>query len=244
MPRFFCNEIYENKAHITGADAKHISKVLRMRVGESVTINDMQGYDYDCEILQLGETVELNILKKYINQTEPTVKITLYQCLPKGDKFDFIIKKAVELGVCTIIPVSSKFCVAKADRNSFDKKLIRYNKIAFEAAKQCGRGIIPEVLKIISFREAVDRAKQNSELSNNKSIIFYEGGGDRICNIIDEDVKELSIFVGSEGGFSQDEVLDAVSNGIIKATLGKLILRCETASISGVTLVLNATKNM
>ncbi|MFZ2537628.1 MAG: RsmE family RNA methyltransferase [Oscillospiraceae bacterium] len=238
MPRFFCNEIYENEAHIVGDDAKHISKVLRMREGEPLTINDMQGFDYDCEVLELGEVVKLHILRKYKNETEPSVKITLYQCLPKGDKLDFIIQKAVELGVCTIVPVASKFCVAKADKDTFEKKLLRYNKIAFEAAKQSGRGIIPEVLSIISFRDAVLRAK------NTNSIIFYEHGGERVCNLVSEDVKEVSMFIGSEGGFCEDEVQLALQNGIAAATLGKLILRCETAPIAGLALVLSSTENM
>ncbi len=238
MPRFFCDKIYENEAHITGDDAKHISKVLRMREGENLTINDMQGFNYDCEVLELGEVIRLNIISKYKNETEPSVKITLYQCLPKGDKFDFIIQKAVELGVCRIVPVASKFCVAKADKATFDKKLLRYNKIALEAAKQSGRGIIPEVLSIITFRDAVLKAKDTN------SIIFYERGGERVCNLVDEDCKEVSMFVGSEGGFSEDEIQFALENGISTATLGKLILRCETAPIVGVTLVLNSTKNM
>ncbi|MEG0691789.1 MAG: RsmE family RNA methyltransferase, partial [Oscillospiraceae bacterium] len=96
MPRFFCNQFFENEAHIVGDDAKHIAKVLRMRVGEAITINDMQGFDYECEVIEIGDVVRLNILRKYKNETEPSVKITLYQCLPKGDKFDFIIQKAVE----------------------------------------------------------------------------------------------------------------------------------------------------
>ncbi|MEG0691788.1 MAG: RsmE family RNA methyltransferase, partial [Oscillospiraceae bacterium] len=135
-------------------------------------------------------------------------------------------------------PVASKFCIAKADKESFHKKLLRYNKIALEAAKQSGRGIIPEVLSIISFREAVDTTK------NTKAIIFYEGGGNRVCNLVDENSTEVSIFVGSEGGFCEDEIAMALANGIATATLGKLILRCETAPIAGVTLVLNSTHNM
>lgn len=238
MPRFFCDTIYESEAHICGEDARHITKVLRMRVGETLVINDMQGFDYDCEVAEFGDVVKLNIQRKYKNQTEPSVKITLYQCLPKGDKLDFIIQKAVELGVCRIVPVASKFCVAKVEEAVFAKKLVRYQKIALEAAKQSGRGIIPQVLPILSFREAVDRAKSTT------AILFYEGGGERVCNLVDTGATEVSVFVGSEGGFCVDEVDFALANGVFAATLGKLILRCETAPIAGVTLVLTATQNM
>lgn len=242
MPRFFCDKaalnLAENHAIIEGDDAKHISKVLRMRIGDKVTINDKNGYDFDCEIEEIGESVSLKIISGQENSTEPSVKITLFQCLPKGDKLDFIIQKAVELGVYRIIPVQSSFCVARADSESFGKKLSRLNKIAFEAAKQCGRGIIPQVFNIISFRDAVQMSK------NIPSIIFYEGGGERVSTLISQEEKEVNIFVGSEGGFSKEEIELAVENNIHMATLGKLILRCETAPIVGVTIVLNHTQNM
>ena len=238
MPRFFCNKICDNTAYIEGDDAKHIAKVLRMRVGEAITINDMQGFDYDCEVLEVGEVVSLTVLSKYQNQTEPSVNITLYQCLPKGDKLEFIIQKAVELGVRTIVPVQSKFCVAKADKSSFAKKQIRYNKIALEAAKQSGRGMIPEVLSILTYTEAIERAKHHH------TIVFYEGGGERVSNLVDESTKDVCVFVGAEGGFDTDEIQAALDHQFKTATLGALILRCETASIAGISLILQSTHNM
>lgn len=240
MPRFFCDNIINNKPVISGEDAKHISKVLRMRVGDVLTINDMQGFDYECEIEDISDIVSLNVVSKKKNQTEPTVKITLFQCLPKGDKLDFIIQKAVELGAYRIVPVTSKFCVAKADSEGFSKKLQRLNKIALEAAKQSGRGIIPEVLNILTFKEAVEIAKAECK----RSLICYEGGGERIFDAVSVDDEQVFIFVGSEGGFSEEEIKLAAENGIIPVTLGKLILRCETAPIASITLVLNKTLNM
>lgn len=238
MPRFFSNNILDNKITIEGEDAKHITKVLRMRIGEKVTICNMNGTDYECEILSLGDIVSLLILSKDKNKTEPSINITLYQALPKSDKMEFIIKKAVELGVTRIVPFQSKFCVTKLDDKSAEKKLLRYNKIAFEAAKQSGRGIIPLVDNVLSFEQAV------LESQNQTSILYYEHGGEKTNNIISKNETKVNLFIGSEGGFSQEEVIFAKENNFKIATLGKLILRCETAPIVATTLVLTATDNM
>lgn len=238
MPRFFSNNILEDKIIIQGEDAKHITKVLRMRIGERVTICNMNGIDYECEILSLGDTVSLLILSKDKNKTEPSINITLYQALPKSDKMEFIIKKAVELGVTRIVPFQSKFCVTKFDDKLAEKKLLRYNKIAFEAAKQSGRGIIPLVDNVLSFEQAV------LECKNQTSILYYEHGGEKTNKIISKNETKVNIFIGSEGGFSEEEVFFAKENNFKIATLGKLILRCETAPIVATTLILTATDNM
>lgn len=238
MPRFFCDQIANNQVIITGEDAKHITKVLRMKIGEAVTVNDKSGMDYECEAAELGEQVLLNIVSKHKNETEPNLEIVLYQALPKSDKFDLIVQKAVELGVTKIVPMTTKFCIAKADVVSFEKKLARYNKIAFEAAKQSGRGIIPIVENILNFEQAIQQGK------NECSILYYEHGGERTNQIVKQDVSKVNIYVGSEGGFSEQEVAYAKEQGIQLGTLGKLILRCETAPIVGVSLVLNATNHM
>lgn len=242
MPRFFSNQIKDNLIAITGEDARHIKKVLRMRVGDELTVTDMQGTDYLCRLTSMEEELLAEIISSKPNDTEPSAEITLYQALPKSDKLEFIVQKAVELGAVRIVPMSASFCVAKADRVSFAKKLDRYNKIAFEAAKQCGRGIIPVVENIISFEAAVKHTSQND-----CSIICYEGcadGGSRISSAVQSNAKKIGIFVGSEGGFDTQEVALAIENGVLPVGLGRLILRCETAPIVAITLVLSVTGNM
>ena len=208
-----------------------------MKDNEKVVICNKLGTDYDCEIETFNEnkTVTLNIISSYENQSEPSVNITLYQAIPKTDKLEFIIQKAVELGVSKIVPIQSKYCIAKMDQKTYAKKQIRYNKISYAAAKQSGRGIIPEVCDILSYKDAIKQAENG--------ILYYEHGGIKTNEIIGE-TKDVSIFIGSEGGFSEDEVQFAIENGVKIGSLGKLILRCETAPIIAMAMVLNATNNM
>lgn len=240
-PRFFTDNIGE-RAVVTGSDAVHIFQVLRMKVGELAVICDGKGTDYLSRIAFCDKNaVELEILDKQLNEAEPTVSIRLFQCVPKSDKLDFIVQKAVELGANAVIPVLSKRCVSRPDRKSADKKRERYQKIADEAAKQCGRGIIPEIGEMISFSEAVKSFDRDSSLG----IIFYECGGETLNGIIARnDKKNIDIIIGSEGGFEEKEVELAVSCGFVTATLGKRILRCETAPISALSVLMNLTGNM
>ena len=239
MPRFFTDNITDNKAVISGDDAKHIVKVLRCRVGEKITICDLLGYDYECEIAELGENVVLNILSKAENKTEPTVKVHLFQALPKSDKMEMIIQKAVELGVCEITPVMTARCVSRPDDSKMSKKIARYNAVAKEAAKQSGRGIIPVVNSVLSYKEALEKMCESD-----KAIIFYENGGERVNNIIDKDIKSVSVIIGSEGGFEESEVNLAKEKGAFVATLGERILRCETAPLASLAIIMNITENM
>lgn len=238
MPRFFCDNINDNIAIITGDDAKHITKVLRYKVDDEIVISDKNGFDYECDIISIDDDIHLKIKRKFKNETEPSSCIVLYQALPKGDKMDFIIQKAVELGVNKIIPIMTKYCVSKPDDKSFEKKLIRYNKIAKEAAKQSGRGIIPVVENIITYETALKNMKDEV------SLLFYEGGGKNISELITTKDEKINIIIGSEGGFSQEEVKLAEDYDIKIATLGKRILRCETAPIVALSLVLFTTGNI
>lgn len=240
MPRFFCDNILQNKIIIDGEDAVHIKKVLRMKIGEDVVVSSSQRIDYKCKVLSLqGDNVELEIVSKNRNETEPSVQVVLYQALTKGDKMDFIIQKSVELGVNKIVPMLTKRCVSRPDEKSIKKKILRYQKIAKEASKQCGRGIIPIIDKLQTFDDVI---KNSDNLEN--MILFYEGGGDRLNNIVVENQKSVGIIVGSEGGFDVEEVEKAIKNGILKATLGKLILRCETAPLTAISIIMNITKNI
>ena len=235
MPRFFSENRDGDTIIISGNDARHIGKVLRMKTGETLTVSDMQGNDYECRIASIGEdTVSLDIIEKFGNQTEPDVKIKLYQAFPKGDKFDFIVQKSVEMGVTEIIPVLSARCVARPSERDFQKKRERYQRIALEAAKQCGRGIIPSVANIISLDKAIGQ-----EFTGQR-IVFYEGGGETVASLLPDKPSEVSVFIGSEGGFDTTEIKKFQKTGIRCATLGRRILRCETASIAALTLVLNA----
>lgn len=161
MPRFFCEDTQGNTALITGEDARHIAKVLRMRAGEELTLCDTQGTDHLCRIQTVSpEAVTLEILESHPSQTEPDVFVRLYQGIPKGDKAELIIQKSVELGVGEIIFFESSRCVAKIDERSMEKKITRFQRIAYEAAKQCGRGKIPVVRPVLPFKQAVSEMLQ------------------------------------------------------------------------------------
>lgn len=239
-PRFFTENIGET-AVVTGDDAKHISTVLRMKTGEKAVICDNKGTDYLCRILSSDKSaIVLEIIDSQPNKAEANIKLRLFQCLPKSDKMDFIVQKATELGASEIIPVLSARCVSRPDEKSMEKKIIRYQKICDEAAKQCGRGIIPKVSSLITFADAV-----KSFDGSHNGIIFYECGGEKLKNIVSEfNGNIIDVFIGSEGGFEQGEIDAAVKAGIKTATLGERILRCETAPISAISILMNLTDNM
>ena len=233
MPRFFIrkDQIIDTDnvktITVTGDDAHHISRVLRMRVGDAVTVCDMQKTVYECKIASVSDEVSLTVVSERASDTEPLAYVKLFQAIPKGDKLETIIQKSIECGACEIIPFASERCVAKIDKKDAPKKALRHNKIAESAAKQSGRGIIPNVSEAMSFDEAMKNASQ-SELF----IFCYEGDG--TCSLKDilrehNNAKTVSVVIGSEGGFSLKEVETARNLGAKVAGLGKRILRCETA---------------
>ena len=239
-PRFFTENIGKT-AVITGADAAHISRVLRMKSGDLAIVCDGRKTDCLCRIISADSScVELEILDKRENEAEPSVYLRLFQCLPKGDKLEFIVQKAVELGASEIIPVASKRCVSRPDRKSSEKKLERYRRIAEEAAKQCGRGILPKIGETLDFPQAVKAVNPEG-----LGLIFYECGGESLVSLAGG-IKSgaIDVFIGSEGGFEESEVSLALENGIHAATLGKRILRCETAPIAAISVLMNLTGNM
>ena len=174
----------------------------------------------------------VDIREKRTSSTEPRGKITLYQALPKGDKMEWIIQKSVELGVFRIVPILTSRCVSRPDAKSMEKKVQRFNKIAAEAAKQSGRGILPKVSGLLTLEQA---AKDVS----GKGIVFYEKGGARLAELIAPEDTEIGIFVGSEGGFAPEEIALLEKAGVEPATLGRRILRCETAPICGLSVLLS-----
>ena len=240
MPRFFNEVNDENNIIITGDDARHIGRSLRMKPGEAVTVC-CKGVDYNCEIDSITEdSVYLRLISKELCAAEPSVEVTLYQAIPKLDKLEHIIQKTVELGVTRIVPVLSRRCVSRPTEKDFSKKLPRLAKIAEEAAKQSGRGIIPEISPMVSYKQCLEMMK-----SLDKTIMLYEGeGGKPFGDVAVEGIKTAGLLIGSEGGFDVSEVEDAVSAGAERVWLGKRILRCETAPISALTILMFLTKNM
>lgn len=245
MPRFFTQDITEAGGCITGEDAKHIAKVLRMKVGDELTVCDTKGRDYDCMIEEIGAgEVRLKVLSVAPSQSEPDVRAHLYQAMPKADKMETIIQKAVELGAASITPVMTRRCVSRPDAKSMDKKLVRYNRIALEAAKQCGRGVVPPVLPLLELPQALEQMQRTG-----CPILFYENATAPAKQVIAkarESGKELEIavLIGAEGGFDEDEVALAREHGCHILSLGKRILRCETAPLAALTILMYETGNM
>lgn len=239
MPRFFVSEKPINEYVITGEDATHIGRSLRMRVGDEITLC-FEGMDFLCQIESFSDSeVFCKVLSSEISKAEPNVKLTLFQALPKGDKMELIIQKCVELGVTKIVPVLTERCVSRPDEKSFRKKLVRFNKISESASKQSGRGIIPEITGILDLDDAVEEMKKLDV-----SVVCYEKGGINLNEVGFLPNSTVGVFIGSEGGFEQKEIDFCVRNGIEVVGLGNRILRCETAPIATTSIIMNLTGNM
>lgn len=237
MPRFFVpkEQITETTVTIVGDDAHHVSRALRMAAGEIVTVCDMQGTDYECELTDfLPDRVLARILKTHVCQTEPPYRAHVYQALPKGDKLDSVIQKAVECGASALTTFESERCVVRMKGENESKKVERRQRIALEAAKQSGRGLVPTVYPTVSFTNAL-KAAAGADLA----LFCYEGEGtEPLPQAIKralrdwkwEHIPTVSVMIGSEGGFSPTEAEAASRAGMIPVGLGKRILRTETAS--------------
>lgn len=243
MPRFFIQRpVDRGETHITlqGEDGRHIERSLRMAVGEELAVCDINETEHFCKIESIHNgIVTAEILYSQPCKNEPSIKVTLYQALTKGDKMDTIIQKAVELGVYRIVPMITKRCVSRPDEKSLLKKCQRWQKIAEQAAMQSHRGIIPAVEKPLSFKNALESSKENQ-----KNILFYEKGGEKISSSGINSLSTLGIFIGSEGGFDPEEASAFLESGGIAATLGKRILRAETAPLAALTVIMYETGNM
>lgn len=235
MPRFFVGDVVGDSAVITGEDARHIALALRMRVGEMVTVCDSKGNDFQCCIEEIHpEQVRLRVEAVEPSKGEPKIEITLYQAMPKADKLETIIQKSVELGVHRIVPVLSGRCISRPNEKAMHKKLARYQKIALGAAKQCGRGRVPEIAPMIDFKSAVQQMKQDG-----LAILFYENAQAPLKETLAAKLKQkVSILVGSEGGFEPSEADYALEHGLLSLSLGSRILRCETAPLAAITAIM------
>ena len=237
MPRFF-KESFESAPFLDGDDANHIIKSLRMKRGETLTVCDTKGFDYICIITDTKNSiVALEIKEKKQTVTEPSVFVTLYQCLPKGDKLDTVVKQAVEMGVSRIVPVISINCVSRPDFNQLQKKCHRWQKIADEAAGQSGRGFLPRVCECITLKDASKNMSQDD-----LALFFYEAGGQKL--LIPNNIKTISLIIGPEGGFTEKEAELLVADGAVATTLGPRILRTETAPISALAGIMLLSNNM
>lgn len=240
MARFFIDKVFGEEFIINGPDATHISKSLRMRIGDTITVCDNSFTDHLCIIKKIDKTgVLLKVLKSFPCLNEPNVDVTLYQALTKYDKMDLIIQKSVELGVNRITPVLTKRCVSRPDKKSLSNKSLRWQKISEEAAKQSGRAQIPKISPMLSLEDAAKKAYKSQ-----CSMVFYELHGKKIGDIIENMSKTISLFIGPEGGFSSDEISMLSSYNVISATLGRRILRTETAPIAALSVIMYETGNL
>lgn len=243
MPRFFVENgnIMEDGIVITGDDFHHMGRTLRMKCGEAVTVCGPDGMEYDCVIREMdAQRAVLDIQSQAPSQSEPTLEVCVFQCVPKGDKMDTIVQKAVELGAVRIVPVLSRNCVVKLDEKSGAKKAERWQRIAREAAGQCGRGRIPVVERPVSFMQALELMQDYA-----CPVIFYEQERDcSLRQVLTEKLTQLAFLVGSEGGFTPQEAEQAAQRGICTVSLGRRILRTETVAGAVLAVAMYATGNM
>lgn len=243
MPKFFVDlsAIAGNQVQFTGENYQHLSKVLRAKIGDAVVATDAQGMDYHCVIDHItSDCIVARIEDVARSAVEPEVAVHLFQCLPKADKMELVIQKCVELGVHKIYPVAAARCVVRLDTERAQKKCARWQKVSEAAAKQCGRGIIPEIHSVISMDEAIELAA-----AMDLALIPYEREQQRgLKEIALGGRKEIAILIGPEGGFDDAEIAACLARGILPVTLGKRILRTETAGMYTLAILLYLIENM
>lgn len=239
MYQFFVDDaqIGREFVTITGEDVNHIKNVLRMKAGEKIRISNQQGRDYYCEISEVTDTfVQADILNEDVASTELPSKIYLFQGIPKGDRMETVIEKAVELGVYEIIPVAMKYCVVKLDAKKEAAKVARWQKQAEAAAKQSKRSIIPKIHPVMSYKEAVEYAMQcDVRLVPYENERGMQGTREALSTI--KAGTSVSVMIGPEGGFAEDEIAQ-VKDSMQVISLGKRILRTDTAGIAVMSMLM------
>lgn len=241
MHKFFVNidKIYDNKAIIEGDDVKHIYKVLRLKEGETVNINNCNGEEFLGTIESISKTkVEVKLSNKLEINNESPIDIYLYQGLPKSTKMDLIVQKCTELGVKEITPVITERVIsALGDIKKDNKKVERWNRIAFEACKQSKRTLIPNINDSIEFIELLDNLKEMDLI-----VVAYENaenyGIKQMIRDVNKQVKKIAVIIGPEGGFEEEEILSLKNLGAYIVTLGPRVLRTETAGFTCVSLLM------
>lgn len=240
MTRFFVSreELSGDFLVLTGENADH-AKVLRLKCGESVLVCDGDGSECVCTISDVSPgQISLVVKQRQNSQSEATVKASVYMAFPKADKLEHVIQKATELGAFEIVAFPSARCVSRPDEKSLKKKLERWQKIAASAAEQSGRGIVPQVIVLGSYREALERAGKADT-----AIMFYENEKATTLKMALEEgpYKTISLLTGPEGGLEPREVGMAKELGFRICTLGSRILRCETAPLCALSAVMYAS---
>ena len=237
MTRFFVEpeELQPDFLVLTGENAQH-AKVLRLKNGEQDLVCDGQGNECVCTVSDVSPgQIGLVVNKRQDSETEARVRVSVYMAFPKADKLEHVIQKATELGAFEIVAFPSSRCVSKPDDKSLKKKLERWQKIASSAAEQSGRGRIPEVLVLPSYKAALDRAAKAD-----KALLFYENEQATTLRMALESgsYETVSLLTGPEGGLEEKEVAQAAEAGLRVCTLGKRILRCETAPLCALSAVM------
>jgi len=265
MTRLFTEKIVPNEQKtytFSGEDARYLSDVLRMQTGECICLCDGARTDFAGKILELTrDRVTVELIGRELNQTEPPYRAVMYQALVKGDKMELIIQKGVELGVSEIIPVSCIRSIVKLETKDSDRKIARWQKIAGEAARQSGRGMIPKIGAPLPFAKAIKQARQNSDL------VFLPWEGEKshpLFDLLEEFASHLpgpsqpssefalikdalpciSFFIGPEGGFDPKEIDMATAEDIKTVTLGRRILRTETAGLAVLSMFIYRLEQM
>lgn len=240
MHHFFVTpeQVREGQIRIEGSDVNHMKNVLRMKLGEELHISDGNNKKYLCEIVSMDADSVCTVIKEeLVSDTELPSKIHLFQGLPKSDKMELIVQKAVELGVYEIIPVATKRAVVKLDDKKAEKKVERWNSISESGAKQSGRNVIPKVKSVMGYKEAMQYANTLDVI-----LIPYElaEGMNETRQVIEaiRPGQSVGIFIGPEGGFETAEVECAVAQGAKVITLGKRILRTETAGLTTLSILM------
>jgi 16S rRNA (uracil1498-N3)-methyltransferase len=238
MARFFVprKNLRDDRGLIDGQELVHLRKVLRLAPGDPITLFDDSGWEHEAVIRALGaQQGELEILRSYQPERESPLQIALAVALTKGEKMDFIVEKATELGVQTIIPFVSSYSIPRLDESKIVKRGERWQKIALSAAKQCGRTRMPEISTVFEYRKLLDDA-----LPQTLKLIFWEKEQQRSLYQVHEqrrDVEAVLIVIGPEGGFTAEEAQMAQRQGFEPVELGRRILRAETAAVTAIALV-------
>ena len=237
MARFFVSgeEMKPDFFVLTGENAQH-AKVLRLKAGEEVLVCDGEGNECVCTVSDVSDgQISLVVKKRRDSESEATVRVSVYMAFPKGDKLEHVIQKATELGAYEIVAFPSARCVSRPDDKSLKKKLERWQKIAASAAEQSGRGRIPQVLTLPSYKAALERAAQCD-----KALLFYENEQSTTLKMALQSgaYQTVSLLTGPEGGLEEKEVEQALQSGLQVCTLGKRILRCETAPLCALSAVM------
>lgn len=241
MAWFFTKDPINSQYYtISGEDASHIARSLRMKRGEELTLCTEDGRRHDCVIESVDkDAVGVRVLSSTVCEQEPFSEIHLFVALLKGDKFDDVVQKAVELGAVSVTPFLSARCISRPDEKALKKKIERWQKIAENAASQSRRGVIPVVHDCVELRELP------AKLSGfDRAVVLYECGGKPLRELIDKMDRKIALITGSEGGFEEEEIHALSDSGVKVATLGKRILRAQTAPVAALAAAMLLTGNL